>query len=414
MKILLYSMNFHPELTGVGRYSGEMAKWLSNRGHDVRVVCAPPYYPQWSVRKPYSSFQYKREYNDGVTVLRCPLWVPRSPHGLSRVLHLASFALSSLPVMLWQALWRPDVVFTIAPAFACAPAGLLSAKLAGARSWIHIQDFEIDVAFNMGLLKGAAIRRMISNTESFILRRFDIASSISNKMTMKLREKGVAENKVTLFPNWVNMDHVSPIAHDSSYRKELGIASEQFVALFSGSLVGKQGLAVIPEAARILESRNDIVFVICGDGVMKPAIEDACRGLTNIRMLPLQPFERLSDLLGCADVHLLPQSPEAEDLVLPSKLSGMLASGKPVIATCRSGTEIAEIVSQCGEVVPPEDARSLANAVTKLAATDRQQILSMGRRARALANSLFAMEAILSKVERQCASGTPEAASLLK
>lgn len=413
MKILLYSMNFHPELTGVGRYSGEMASWLANRGHEVRVVCAPPYYPQWSVAEPYVSYRYKRDKLAGVSVFRCPLWVPSSPQGLSRVLHLASFALSSLPVVLAQSIWRPDVVFTIAPAFACAPAGLLTAKLAGAKSWIHVQDFEIDVAFNMGLLRGTAARSFVSYLERLILKRFDIASSISDKMIKKLNEKGVSESRITLFPNWVNMDHVAPIKGVSSYRKALGIKPEQFVALFSGSLVGKQGLSVIPEAARLLASRDDVVFVICGDGVMKPVIEDACSDLPNVRMLPLQPFERLSDLLGSADVHLLPQSPEAEDLVLPSKLSGMLASARPIIATCRTGTEIANIVSQCGEVVEPENPAALAAAVLRLAATDPHQLTKMGERARALANTLFAMETILAKIERQCEAGTPEIASLL-
>ena len=112
MKILLYSANFAPEPTGIGKYSGEMAEWLAARGHDVRVVCAPPYYPAWQLDERYRWPPWRHETWRGVRVWRAPLWVPRRPGGLKRVLHLCTFALSSLPVMLRQTLWRPDVVLT--------------------------------------------------------------------------------------------------------------------------------------------------------------------------------------------------------------------------------------------------------------------------------------------------------------
>ena len=108
MKILLYGINFSPELTGIGKYTGELAAWLVAQGHEVRVVTAPPYYPAWSVSAGYSGSRWQREEWQGVQVWRCPLWVPQQPGGLKRVLHLASFALSSLPVMLRQTLWRAD------------------------------------------------------------------------------------------------------------------------------------------------------------------------------------------------------------------------------------------------------------------------------------------------------------------
>jgi colanic acid biosynthesis glycosyl transferase WcaI len=179
-----------------------------------------------------------------------------------------------------------------------------------------------------------------------------------------------------------------------SYRNELGIANDAVVALFSGSLAGKQGLMVIPIAADLLKSNSNIVFLICGDGLMKFRLESAVAGLRNVHLLPLQPSERLSELLATADIHLLPQSPDAADLVLPSKLSGMLASGRPVIATCNPGTEISEIVSQCGIVVAPQDGAALALAISKLAG-DTALRLALGQRARELAESNFERNAVL-------------------
>jgi colanic acid biosynthesis glycosyl transferase WcaI len=394
MRILIYSANFAPEPTGIGKYSGEMAWWLVDHGHEVRVVCAPPYYPKWQVDKKYRWPLYRREQWRGVDVWRTPLWVPKSPRGLTRILHLLSFAITSFPVMLWQIAWRPDVVLTVAPAFMCAPAGLLTAWLCRARRWLHLQDFEVDVAFRMGLLKGRLLQRIALRMESSLLRRFDTVSTISGRMMERLRTKGVIVGKTRYLPNWVDLSRIKP-PKNGSYRTQLGIPKDSIVVLFSGTLSGKQGLMVIPEAAKLLRSRPDIVFVVCGDGVIKPELEAAAAGLPNVRFMPLQPSGRVSDLLAIADIHLLPQSPDAADLVLPSKLSGMLASGRPVIATCRAGTEISEIVSQCGLVVAPEDSTQLAEAITALADDPEMRVL-LGRRGRTFAEDNFERDAVLS------------------
>jgi colanic acid biosynthesis glycosyl transferase WcaI len=397
MRILLYSANFAPEPTGIGKYSGEMARWLVEHGHSVRVVAAPPYYPMWKVESSYVWPPYRHELWNGVEVWRAPLWVPTAPGGVSRILHLLSFAISSFPVMLRQVFWRPDLVITVAPAFLCAPTGLLIARLAGAQSWLHLQDFEVDLAFRMGLLKGNLLQRMVSRMERGLLRRFDSVSSISSRMVEQLLKKGVQLGRTRYFPNWVDITHIKPTAANYRYREQLGIAKNAVVVLFSGSLGGKQGLMVIPAVAKRLAAREDIVFVICGDGVMKPSLEAAADGLRNVRFLPLQPFERLGELLCTADIHLLPQSPGAADLVLPSKLSGMLASGRPVISTCRPGTELETVVSKCGMVVPPNDEAAFAAAICALA--DNTALRGdLGRRARNYAETNFERDAILGRL----------------
>jgi colanic acid biosynthesis glycosyl transferase WcaI len=397
MRILIYSANFAPEPTGVGKYSGEMAAWLVGEGHEVRVIAAPPYYPAWKIARGYRWPLYRRETISGADVRRAPLWVPKSPGGIKRSLHLLSFALTSFPLILMQLPWRPEVVITVAPAFMCAPAGLLAATLTGAKSWLHLQDFEIDVAFRMGLLKGKLLQRVALRMESWLLRRFDTVSTISSRMMERLLMKGVAAGRICYFPNWVDVSRAGSRRSRQSYRAELGIPEGATVALFSGSLGGKQGLMVIPAAASLLQSRADIVFVVCGDGVMKPRIEAAAAGLANFHLIPLQPKERVQELLAMADLHLMPQSPDAADLVLPSKLSGMLASGRPVIAACRSGTEIAEIVAHCGMVVAPDDAAGLAGAVVDLA-DDPTRRRELGHRARDIAETRFERDSTLRRV----------------
>ena len=107
MKILVYGINYSPELTGIGKYTGEMVEWLAAQGHEVRVITAPPYYPQWQVGENYSAWRYKRE-EGAATVWRCPLYVPKQPSTLKRLLHLGSFAVSSFFPLMAQRRWKPD------------------------------------------------------------------------------------------------------------------------------------------------------------------------------------------------------------------------------------------------------------------------------------------------------------------
>ena len=121
MKILVYGINYSPELTGIGKYTGEMVEWMASRGHDVRVITAPPYYPEWKVGERYSSWRYRRE-EGAATVWRCPLYVPKQPSTLKRLIHLGSFALSSFFPLMAQRRWKPDRIIGVVPTLFCTPA----------------------------------------------------------------------------------------------------------------------------------------------------------------------------------------------------------------------------------------------------------------------------------------------------
>jgi len=169
VKILLYGINFSPELVGIGKYTGEMAAWLASKGHEVRVVTAPPYYPEWKIGAEYAGKGYCREMLDEVQVLRCPLYVPSRATGLKRIVHLASFALSSMPVVLSQVRWRPDIIWVVEPALMCAPTAWLAARSCGAKAWLHVQDFEVDAAFALGLVRSKALKKVVQALESFFI-----------------------------------------------------------------------------------------------------------------------------------------------------------------------------------------------------------------------------------------------------
>ncbi|MBI5918964.1 MAG: glycosyltransferase WbuB [Nitrosomonadales bacterium] len=399
MRILINGTNYHPEKIGIGKYTGEMAEWLAAHGHEVRVVTASPYYPEWRVAQGYSSLGYRRESLAGVEVRRCPLWVPQKPSGLKRILHLASFALSSLPVMLGQVFWRPDVVIVIEPPLMCVPAGWCVARLAGGKAWLHIQDFEVDAAFDMGILPQGRARQWVQAIERWLMRGFDRVSTISPKMREKLLDKGIASDTAVLFPNWVDLHQIVPQSDDGCLRQELGIPTDKLVALYSGNMGEKQGLEVLLEAARLARDDARIQFVLCGDGSSRQRLQAAYGDLPNVSWFSLQPAERLNELLNLADVHLLPQRADVADLVMPSKLTGMLASGRPVLATAHGGTQVAEIVARCGRVTPPGDAAALWLALRQLADAPDERA-ALGRAARAYAEEWLGDDAVLGRFEQ--------------
>ena len=402
MRVLLYGLNYAPEPVGIGKYSGELAPWLAARGHQVRVITAPPYFPQWQA----SGNRYRHERREGVELQRCPLWVPRRPSGLTRLLHLASFALSSLPVLLGQWRWRPEVVITVAPAFFCAPGALLLTRLCGrrTRSWLHIQDFELDAAFELGLLKGRWLRRLAEGWERGTLRGFDQVSTISSAMVQHVIAKGVEPHRAVLLPNWVDLDAIQQQPEsrraDNPYRRELDIGVEQRVLLYSGSMNKKQGLELLVGAIERMADVPDLVWLLAGEGPSKAELVAATAGLAHVKILPLQPIERLNDWLNLADVHLLPQKAGAADLVLPSKLLGILASGRPLVASSPATSELGQIAEQAGLRVEPEDGAGFAAALRQLL-VDGPQRQRLGQAARQLAEQRYGREAVLGQLERE-------------
>jgi colanic acid biosynthesis glycosyl transferase WcaI len=405
MRILIYSEAFWPELISTGKYTGEMAQWIAARGHEVRVVTTPPHFPQWRVFNGYSSYLFKRERwpspsgsTGAVEVIRCPAWIPREPRGWKRVLYLASFALSSFPAALSQISWRPDAVLLIEPTLACSLTALCLARWAGATAWLHVQDFEVDVAFQLGDFSSPRLKQWVYTLERFVMQKFDRVSAISPRMVERLPAKGVEPERTVFFPNWVDTSAIYPMRTPSPLRQELGIGKQSIVALFSGSMGMKHGLKLLVDASRQLAFRPDIQFVFCGDGPYRETLARLVGESGNVIFLPVQPAERLNELLNLADIHLLPQMGDAADLVMPSKLTGMMASGRAVVATAHPETQIYDVLKERGIVTPPGDVGAFVSAVIRLA-DDPSLRLRMGEEARRYAVAHMDRDEILRRFE---------------
>ncbi|MEH6683723.1 MAG: WcaI family glycosyltransferase [Qipengyuania sp.] len=401
MRVLFLGLNYAPEEIGIAAYSTGMCEEFARRGHDVTAIVGKPYYPEWSVHPEFRGGGVRRSVENGVTLARVPHYVPAKPTGFKRIVHHFSFALCSLVPTIHAALReRPDIVMTVGPSIIAAPVARIAARISGAKSWLHIQDFEVDAAFATGLVASEGLpARFAHGFERWVLGGFDRVSSISYEMCKKAVQLGVAEDRVLQFRNWAEVETVTPLEKPSSFRDRWRIDTPH-VALYAGNIALKQGIDILVETARLLFYRKDLTFVVCGNGPNQKVLRECAAGLSNILFFDLQPKEQLSELMGLATIHLLPQKASAADLVLPSKLTNMLASGRPVVATAHSGTGLAREVEGSGVVVPPGDAKAIAAAIEYLIDSNESHAkYSVAARESALAS--WNKSKILENVERE-------------
>jgi len=407
LRVAILGLNYAPEEIGIGRYTTDMAVVLAARGHRVEVIAGKPYYPQWTVYSPYRKRGWQQGVERGIRVTRCPHYVPAVPSGPRRIAHLASFAAAALGPALRLVFRcgsdRPQVVICVAPALLSVPVAWLAARLAGAKLWVHVQDFEVEAGFATGLIEATGgIARLARIMESRILRLADRVSTISPQMCAKLVQKGIEPARVVEIRNWADADDPSEgssLGERRGLRESWGL-DHTHVALYSGNIANKQGIEILIEAARIAAHRSDITWVICGQGPNRERLEMLAAGLDNVQFHDLQPSGRMRELLAMAAVHLLPQIPGAADLVLPSKLTNMLASGRPVVATASPGTGLYDEVEGCGVATPPGDAASVARAVSELV-DDPELRQSLGLAGRRRAHERWSRERIMDRLERE-------------
>ncbi|WP_285060175.1 WcaI family glycosyltransferase [Pedobacter ginsengisoli] len=376
-RILIIGINSRPEFTGIGRYTGEMLTWLAGQGHEVTMVTAYPYYPYWKIQKPYSGWLYKKETPmPGLTLYRCPLYVPSVPTGLKRMIHEGTFFMSAFLVVVKLLFKRRyDTVFTIAPPFHLGFLALFYRFFKGSPIVYHLQDLQIDAAKELGILKSGPLFSVLFNLEKFILKKADIVTTISIGMHERILNK--IRRPVVLFPNWVDTNLYHPVRERDNLKRRWGFLPEDKLVVYAGSIGEKQGLDMLLHIAATLGTHKQIKFIICGTGPFKEKLAALAieLGLNNVFFFPLQGDDVFNDFLNIADVHLVLQKGDAGDLVMPSKLTTILSIGGLAIATANPGTTLYEVITanQMGIIVSPDNELELSNAIVDCFEYDHSQ-----------------------------------------
>jgi colanic acid biosynthesis glycosyl transferase WcaI len=384
VRILVLNQYFHPDQSATSQLLTELCEDLG-RHHDVYVVTGRPSYNPTEATA--SRGLISRERFGEVHVIR--VWSTTFDRSnLSRRLtnygtYLATSALGAMSIS------RPDVLVALTDP---PPVGLIGAYTSRFRRVPFVlvtKDVFPEVAIRLGVLTNPAAIRTLRAAARGLFRMADAIVSIGRDMSRRLEAMGVPPSKIRLIHDWSDGRLVRPLEGRSPLRDRMGWG-ERFVVMHSGNVGLSQSLDTVIEAADLLRDQEDILFAVIGEGASRSSLqaEAARRRLANVRFLPYQPKASLSESLGAADVHLVTLKRGLAGFIVPSKVYGIMAAGKPFIAAVEEGAEPATIAAEhgCGIRTEPDDPEGLRRAILSARSAP---LAEMGARARSAFDAQF-------------------------
>jgi colanic acid biosynthesis glycosyl transferase WcaI len=410
MRILVLTINYWPEQTGIGAVLTRRCEYLASVGHEVTVCTGMPYYPEWRIHPGYAGKLFCSEQRNRVKILRSWMWVPQNVTSAKRVLFEASFLASSLLRAIQNR--KPELLLVVSP-----PLGLgLSAGLLS-RWWnipyvFDVQDLQPDAAADLGMLPSPLLP-VLYRLESMAYRNAALISTVTEGMRQKIAAKGIPAGKIVVVPPPADSSlfGVGSIVEGHDFRSKHGLDGK-FVVAHSGNMGVKQGLDVVLDAALQLREQRDLVFLLAGDGAMKSRLEERATALqlANVRFLPLQEQSEFLQMLAAMDMGLIVQQSTVSDIVFPSKTVTLLSAARPVGAAVSANSEIGRVIrqSRAGVVIESQNVNALAWAVQEFF-NDPEKRLAMGERGRRYALQHWDETRVLSSFEAHLSktSGAP-------
>ncbi|RIK76632.1 MAG: hypothetical protein DCC67_13655 [Planctomycetota bacterium] len=379
-RILFVNRSYWPDVEATGQLLAELCEDLA-ADFDVHVVCGQP-------RKVVEGVHFRptgQSIRNGVTIHRVRHSRFDKASFAGRLVNMLTFQAACT----WKTLRapRPDVVVTETdPPLLCLLGGLLK-RLRRTPLVCYLQDVYPDVAVALGKLRPGLVARTLRRAFFAVYRSSDAVVVLSEDMRRLIAAGGVDAERIHVIRNWVDLDAVYPVKQDNSFRREHGLVGK-FVVMYSGNIGLSQRLEQVIEAAALLRDRDDIVLAMVGDGADRRRLQRVAaeKNLPNVRFFDYQPKSQLAESLSAADVHLVVLRPEVKQLLMPSKLYGVLASGTPAIALADAECELAATVSEndLGLVTAPDDTRALAAAIERYA-DEPELVARQGDNARAYA-----------------------------
>ena len=404
MRVIVWGINYAPEITGIAPHNVSLCEYLHGGGHDVEMVTTFAYYPAWRKSPEDRNTLYRTDCINGVPVHRCWHFVPARVTPLKRIVHEATFAIGSILRIL--SLKAPDLYVVASPPLILGTAAWLVSLLKRAPFIFHVQDLQPDAAVGLGMLREGWFTRALYGLEAFAYKHALRVSSISPEILDAFRRKHVPEEKLILYPNSVELPDESTMPGSGAFRRKHGFRSDEFLAVYAGNLGVKQGLEILLDAAESLRTESNIRIVLCGDGAERVALEENARRrqLQNVSMLPLQRGLDYEELLVDADVSFITQQSGSGNAFFPSKLLATLAHLSPVVTVADEGSALARAVAggSFGMNVSPGQPAELARVLAEIA-RDPQKRRAWGRSGRAYVEQ-FERSRVLEKFTTQLRS----------
>jgi glycosyltransferase involved in cell wall biosynthesis len=371
MHIAFFNRSYYPDSTATGQLLSELCEGLmAAYGCRVSVVTRGA---TWGL--------LQRETHLGVEILRARGTSFSKRRFAGRFSNYVSYFLSACYA--GQRLQRPDVVIAQTDPPIIGLAAWMAARRFGVPFVMAYKDIFPEVARLLEDFHSEAVDRALQAVNCFLARRADRVVALGETMKrMLVEDKGADPARTVIIPDWADCEAIVPGPKQNAFARAHGLA-DRFVVMHSGNIGLSQNLEVLIEAADRLRHVRDIVVVLVGEGVKKAALEEQARDLPNVRFLPFQPKERLHESFASADVFVVSLKAGMAGYIVPSKLYGILAAGRPYVAAVEDSAEVASISRRhdCGLVVGPGKASELADGVLKLY-HDRALARRMGENAR--------------------------------
>ena len=382
MRILFFNRSFYPDPASTGQLLTELCEDLvAVHGHEVTVIAAPVR-GQRTRREGYGLFAFPESYH-GVRILRTRSTKFAKTSFAGRACNYITYFVCALLTGWFER--RPAIVVTYTDPPIAGLAAWLRARVRRARFVLVCQDIFPQVAVLLEGFRKGLVYELLDWVSWFLLYTADAIVAIGETMRRRLVSvKKARPEKIRVIHNWADCSAIVPGPKDNEFAQAHGLA-DKFVVMHSGNVGLSQSLETLVEAAVHLREFSDIMIVIVGEGAKKAELQKKVEdtGLPNVRFLPYQPKETLDQSFAAADVFVVSLKKGMEGYIVPSKVYGILAAGRPFVAAVSEECEAAVIADkyECGLVARPGDALDLADKILTLY-RDREWCVWRGTRAR--------------------------------
>jgi colanic acid biosynthesis glycosyl transferase WcaI len=376
MHVCFFNRSYWPDFGATGQLLTELAEDLVAH-HECEVTVVAGYPLKYPASLP------SRDVRNGVRILRASGTTFDPKRFVLRAANYVTYFISACIAAL--RIPRPDVVVAMTDPPIIGLAALLAAHRGAARFVFLCQDIFPEVATLVEDFRNERVDGALDRIGRFLVQHADATIALGETMKRRLVDgKGGDPSKIVVIHNWADCTALAPGPKDNPFARAYGL-SDRFVVMHAGNLGLAQNLEVALDAADRLHTCNDVRFVMIGDGSRRQTLEERARarGLDNVMFLPYQAREAMAGFYASADVFLISLKPGLAGYIVPSKLYGILAAGRPYVAAVEDLCEVAAITREhaCGFVVPPGDGDALASRLFELY-QDRQLASVMGGRAR--------------------------------
>ena len=372
-RLLVLNQYYWPGVEATAHLLTELCEGLADE-YDVRVVTGILHRHEDEPR---------RTVRNGVEIVR----VPSTSFERSKLAARATNYVTYLSRALAQALRgpRPDVVLCMTDPPMVGDVALVVARRFRAPLLVISEDVFPEIALELKRLENPVLIGLLRGLVGLYLERADRIVAIGETMRRRLEEKGAQPGRLSVIPNWVDTNAITPQPRDNAWARRRRLR-DRFVVMHSGNVGHAQNLDSLVRATTFLRDLDDLTVLVVGFGARYQELVALAKRLETdaVRFLPYQPREVLAQSLGSADVHVVGLSSGLSGYVVPSRLYGILSAGRPVIVAADPESETAQVVESvgCGVVIPPGRPELLADAIRDLRER-RDELDEMGARGRA-------------------------------